>query len=318
MAENEESEITESIAIMARTLTGSAMQARESSARRHQMEAQWKTTLEERDHRQEAQLASSLRQEVYSREFWRTASSENIADHMTVAAHLGQRHPDARMAAMHTADVLRNDYGINVELLNRDHPDSLEGRHHALRDALNDHFSKERAETDADQARVNAQRESAAPEVAAAEITPAESEAEQTTGQTTEQTTEKAAAAAPAEQEQNAEVKEATDRADAARTSETANLAAADRAGSEVHQDREHARAEETTGGRQPGSYTRISKQELNEIQKLDPALVAVRQRQARDFPMSAQAAATGTGKTGPTPARGATKTQNKAQEITR
>lgn len=311
MAENEESEISESIAIMARTLTGSAMQVRETATRNHQAEAQQRAAEQANVQRTEAQLASSLRQEVYSREFWRTASSQNIADHMTVAAHLGRTQPDARMAAMHTSDVLRNDYGINVELMNRDHPNSLEARHHALRDALDDYFNKARAETDADQARVNAQRETAAPEVAAA---PVESEAEQAN----EETTEKAAAAAPAEQEQTGEVKEATDRADQAQKSETANLAAADRAGSEVHQDREHARSEEVTGGRNPESYTRVSKQELTEIQKLDPALVAVRQRQARDFPMSAKAAATGKGNTGPTPARGATKTQNKAQEISR
>lgn len=307
MAENEESEITESIAIMARTLTGSAMQVRETATRNHQADAQQRAAEQATVQRTEAQLASSLRQEVYSREFWRTASSQNIADHMTVAAHLGRTQPDARMAAMHTSDVLRNDYGINVELMNRDHPNSLEARHHALRDALDDYFNKARAETDADQARVDAQRETAAPEVAAA---PAESEAEQTT--------EKAAAAAPVEQDQNAEVAEATGRADQAQQSETANLAAADKAGSEAHQDREHARSEEATGGRHPESYTRVSKQELSEIQKLDPALVAVRARQARDFPMSAQTAATGKGVTGPTPARGATKTQNKAQEISR
>lgn len=49
------------------------------------------------------------------------------------------------------------------------------------------------------------------------------------------------------------------------------------------------------------------TKQELDEIQKLGPALVAVRARQAKDFPMSVQSAATGTGSAGPTPARGAT-----------
>lgn len=308
MAENEESEISESIAIMARTLTGSAMQYRESATRNHQAEAQQRAAQEATVQRTEAQLASAVRQEVYSREFWRTASSENIADHMTVAAHLGRTQPDARMAAMHTADVLRNDFGINVEKMNRDHPNSLEDRHHALRDALDDHFNRARAETDADQARINAQRESAAPEVASAEVSSADHEAQQPA--------EKVEAAATSDQ--SADVKSAEDRAAEARVSETANLAAADRAGSEVKQDREHARAEEATGGRAPERYTRVSKQELSEIQKLDPALVAVRQRQAQDFPMSAQKAATGQGSTGPTPARGAVKTQGKDQVISR
>ncbi|GAA1139821.1 hypothetical protein [Nesterenkonia lutea] len=308
MADNEESEITESIAFFARTITGSAMQYRESATRQHQAEAQQRAAAQANMQRTEAQLASGLRQEVYSREFWRTASSENIADHMTVASHLGRTQPDARMAAMHTADVLRNDFGINVEHMNRDHPNSLEDRHHALRDALDDHFNRARVEADADQTRIDAQRETAVPEVAAAEIAPAETEAEQPA--------ENTQAAAPAEQ--TAEVNEATDRAAEAQSSESANLATADRAGSETHQDQEHARSEEATGGRQPEPYTRVSKQELNEIQKLDPALAAVRQRQAQAFPVSAQSAATGTGKTGPTPARGAVKTQNKSQVISR
>ncbi|MBO0596767.1 hypothetical protein I2485_14945 [Nesterenkonia sp. E16_7] len=310
MADNEESEITESVAIMARTLTGSAMQYREAATRQHQAQAQERAAITEQQRRQEAQLATGLRQEVYSREFWRTASSENIADHMTVASHLARTQPDARMAAMHTADVLRNDFGINVEQMNRDHPNSLEDRHHALRDALDDYFDRARADVDADQARIDAQRDGAAPEVAAAEIAPAENDAEQPA--------EKAAAAAPVEQEQTPEGKEASDRAAEAQKSETENLAEADRAGAEAHQDREHARSEEATGGRQPEPYARVTKQELDEIQKLDPALVAVRQRQAQAFPMSAQTAVTGKGNTGPTPARGAAKTQNKVQEVSR
>lgn len=310
MAENEESEISESIAIMARTLTGSAMQVRETATRNHQAQAQQRAADQANVQRTEAQLASSLRQEVYSKEFWRTASSENIADHMTVASHLGRTQPDARMAAMHTADVLRNDFGINVEQMNRDHPNSLEDRHHALRDALDDHFGKARAETEADQARINAQRETAAPEVAAAEISQDENEAEQTP--------EKSQAAAPAEQEQTPEVNEATDRAAEAQKSETANLAEADRAGSEVHQDREHARSEEATGGRQPQPYARVSAQELNEIQKADPALVAVRQRQAKMFAEPTKTTINSSGEKATKPARGAVATKERGQEISR
>lgn len=306
MAENEESEISESIAIVARTLTGSAMQVRETATRNHQAQAQQRAADQTNVQRTEAQLASSLRQEVYSKEFWRTASSENIADHMTVASHLGRTQPDARMAAMHTADVLRNDFGINVEQMNRDHPNSLEDRHHALRDALDDHFSKARAEIDADQARINAQRETAAPEVAAAELSQDQNEPE------------KSQAAAPAEQEQTPEVKEATDRAADAQKSETASLAEADRAGSEVHQDREHARSEEATGGRQPQPYTRVSAQELNEIQKADPALVAVRQRQARMFAEPTKTTINSSGQKATKPARGAVATKERGQEISR
>ena len=310
MADNEESEITESIAIMARTLTGSAMQVRESATRNHQAQAQQRAAEQANVQRTEAQLASGLRQEVYSREFWRTASSESIADHMTVASHLGRTQPDARMAAMHTADVLRNDFGINVEQMNRDHPNSLEDRHHALRDALDDYFTRARADAEADQGRIDAQRETTTPEVE----TP-------TLDNETEQSAEQSEAAAPAEAgktQDGPEVNAAEDRAAEAKTSETANLAAADRAGSEVNQDHEYTRAEEATGGRQPQPYARVSKQELNEIQKLDPALVAVRQRQAQGFPMSAQKAVTGKGNTGPTPARGAVKTQSKDQVISR
>lgn len=307
MAENEESEITESIAIMARTLTGSAMQYNEVTTRRHTAETQQRNADEANVQRSEAQLASSLRQEVYHQEFWRTASSQNIADHMTVAAHLGQNHPEARNAAMHIADTIRNDYGINVEQINRDHPTSLEGRHVALRDALNDHFQKARAEVEADQARIAAQRETSAPEIS----TPAAE-----SGAATDQPAERVEAAAPVEQ--TSEVQTAEDRAAEARVSEAANLAAADRAGSEARQDREHARSEEATGGRQPQSYSRVSQQELQEIQGRDPALAEVRRRQGSSFGISAKAAMNQPAEKIPTPARGAGVKQAKDQEISR
>lgn len=308
MAENEESEISESIGIMARTLTGSAMQYSEAATRRHQAESQARAAEQDRQQRTDAQLASGLRAEVYNREFWRTASSENIADHITVAAHLGREHPDARMAGMHAADVIRNDYGINVEDIFKDHPTSDMDRHAALRDALDDHFAKERAEADKDQGRIAAQQETPTAEVSAPEVAGAESEAQESS--------QKVEGAAPVEQ--TAETKEAGDRADQARVSESANLAAADKAGAESHQDKENARSEASVGGQQTDPYQRISRQELNEIQKLDPALAAVRQRQAQGFPMSTKAAVTGKGETGPTPARGATKGQSKDAEVTR
>lgn len=335
MAENEESEIMDSVGMLARTITGSGLQAKEAAHRREQTRAQQAQAEEasarrgvEMNHREEAQMASGLRQVTYNREFWRTASSETIADHVTVASHLAPRHPDARMAAMHSADVLRNDFGINIEQMNKDHPGSLEARHFALRDALDDYFNKQSAEVDADQARVEAQQQDQGPEK-----TQAEAENQPTEAVPTPEAEEQATAAASTpggEQETTnlserseatqsaAEAGSADAEAAQAGKSEQQNLAAADRAGAEVRQDREHARAEEATGGRQPDPYQRVSSQELQEIRKLNPELANVRRRQAESYPMSAKTAMNGQSPKTNKPARGATQTQAKPQEIAR
>lgn len=153
MAENEESEIASEFGRTLRLALSGVMQAREAFARRAQMTQAARQAEVEREHQGQAVLARSVGQELHSAGFWKKAGSESIADHVTVAAHLSPNHPEARTGYMHAADRLRNDYGINIEQINRDHPNALAERHAALRDALDDYFDRHRqdAEHDAQQ-----------------------------------------------------------------------------------------------------------------------------------------------------------------------
>lgn len=167
MDANEESEIFDSLGRVTRATAAGTMQTAETASRRAQMGqsakeaeaanqqrfAQTMQRLADRDHKQEATLAQVIRSDSYQRHFWAHAGSEQIADYVTASAHLAPRHPEARSAYMHMSDVLRNDYGINIEQMNRDHPTSLMDRHHALRDALDDYFARQRMDAEADQAR---------------------------------------------------------------------------------------------------------------------------------------------------------------------
>lgn len=115
-----------------RAMMGSGMQVAEQAQRRShmsQMEAQ-------AQFERERGLAEMLRRDLSSPTFWKSAGSEAVADRMTYASELAGRHDAASQAFMTGADRIRNQYGINVEDINRDHPGSAVERHHALRDAL--------------------------------------------------------------------------------------------------------------------------------------------------------------------------------------
>lgn len=153
MAENEEeSEMAAQFGNLLRVAMGSGMQIREAQPRRAQMQASERSAEADRQTRAETNVAAMVNREVYNPEFLRTAGSESIADRVTVAAHLAGTHAEARGAWMHAADVLRNEYGINLEAMNKDHPTSLVDRHAALRDALDDYFARQRLDAEADQA----------------------------------------------------------------------------------------------------------------------------------------------------------------------
>lgn len=81
----------------------------------------------------------------------RPGGSEAIADNFAIATHLKDRHPEAAAAHTHMKDLLRNDYGINIEDINRDHPTALVDQHRALRDPLDDHFNKKFLDAEADE-----------------------------------------------------------------------------------------------------------------------------------------------------------------------
>ncbi|WP_193058550.1 hypothetical protein [Glutamicibacter arilaitensis] len=148
MNDHEESEIMQDFGQILRTVMGSGMQAAEQSQRRAAMRAQEQSMSEAK----ERAVAQMIGQDFASDKFWRAAGSEAIADRMTLSLELATKHgasSEAARAFMTGADRIRNQYGINVEDINNDHPSSAVDRHHALRDALDDHLAGERANAEA-------------------------------------------------------------------------------------------------------------------------------------------------------------------------
>lgn len=146
--DHEESEIMQDLGQLVRTVMGSGMQAAEQAQRRAAMRAQEQAMSEAR----ERAVAQMVGQEFASDKFWRSAGTEAIADRMTLSLALATKHgasSEAARAFITGADRIRNQYGINVEDINNDHPLSAVDRHHALRDALDDYLEGERANAEA-------------------------------------------------------------------------------------------------------------------------------------------------------------------------
>ena len=295
MDANEESEIFESLGRVSRTAAAGTMQTAEMASRREQMRQSAKETeatdqqrhtatmqrLADRDHKQEATLASVMRNDSYQRHFWRHAGSEQIADYMTASAHLAPRHPEARSAYMHISDVLRNDYGINIEQMNRDHPSSLMDRHHALRVAFDDYFNRHRMDAKAERAR---DEQSASIEDEPNRSTNAETAA--ATGSEAAQET----AAADGEPERDPESQASA--ADETQARDEAAQAQSDKTDaqqykSEARKDAVHTRAEEATRGRQPDPYQRTNDANLAAVGARDPQAAGVRSRTRQNFPQA-------------------------------
>lgn len=155
MMEQEETEIVQDLGRTARLILGSGMQAAEQAQRRSHMEGQERLAQEQRAHAalladaaRERSMIEQIRRDFSSTPFWKNAGSESIADRMTVAAELAARHPEAGRTYMDGADRIRNQFGINVEDINRDHPTAPADRHTALRDALDDYFSSHRLDAE--------------------------------------------------------------------------------------------------------------------------------------------------------------------------
>lgn len=298
MDANEESEIFESLGRVSRTAAAGTMQTAEMVSRRQQVDqsaqereaqdqqrhAETMQRLADRDHKQEATLASVMRNDAYQRHFWAHAGSEQIADYMTASAHLAPRHAEARSASMHISDVLRNDYGINIEQMNREHPTSLMDRHHALRDALDEHFNRHRMDAEADQARG---QESATIDGEAEQAPRAETAAARGTKSTQEPTV----VDGEAERAQDSQIRSAEEtqarEAAQARGDETSSLADAQQHKSDARQDAAHTRAEEATGGRQPNPYQRTSDANLAAVEARNSQAAGVRSRTRQNFPQS-------------------------------
>lgn len=316
MADNEESEMIGELGQTLRLALGSSLQVQEAHQRRldtaqRASQAESATTAAEAAdrHRVEAAAARDVNTELYRREFWRTASAQSVADHVTVAAHLSPRHPEARTAWMHAADLLRNDYGINLEDINRDHPGSLVQRHAALRDAMDDYVARLRSDAEAatvdgpNERPLAGDREAVAANVGDAlkkqeEIVNAETEQittvlpteERDTGQdnteNVEATTQTEADTAREEAQAEPDAGGATEDRDALRGSEAAHLREASEAGDLAELDRRNADTEAQTGGRE----ARMTPEQLRQIEIAanNPEHAQVRQRQVASFPEKA------------------------------
>lgn len=299
MDANEESEIFDSLGRVSRTAAAGTMQTAEMASRRKQMSqsaneneaanqqrhAETMQRLADRDHKQEASLAQVIRNDAYQRHFWAHAGSEQIADYMTASAHLAPRHAEARSASMHISDVLRNDYGINIEWMNRDHPTSLMGRHHALRDALDDYFARQRMDAEADQARG---QEAASLEGGADRTESAEAAVNSDTEATQHSViADSEAARSPQAPASSADETQARDAAAQARSDKPDALADAQQYKGEARLDAAHTRAEEATGGREPHLYRRTTDANIAAIEAKNPQAAGVRSRTRANFPQS-------------------------------
>lgn len=155
MENDEESEISMEFGRVLRMGLGAAMQVKEASDRlaaNQDSEAQ--------KHRLQQQVASVLKKDMAAPGFVKM-SSQQIADRMTVASELSARHPDASKAFMAGSDRLRNELGINVEDIYKNHPQSAAERYQALRNAIDDYQASARLNQEA-----NAERGQDEPEAA--------------------------------------------------------------------------------------------------------------------------------------------------------
>lgn len=143
---NEESEMSQEFGQLVRVLTGSGMQVQEANMRRKQARSIEQARMDQQRQAQDKAMAEMVNETLNDRNFWATAGAEEIADNVTVAAHLSPTQPKARTAYMHASDMLRNEYGINLEDINRDHPTSLSDRHVAIRDELDSFFERQRVQ----------------------------------------------------------------------------------------------------------------------------------------------------------------------------
>lgn len=153
-----------------RAVMGSGMQMAENAQRRAQMRLSEANAEVER----ERNVAQMVHRDLSSAQFWKSAGNEAIADRMIVASELAGRHESASQAFMAGADRIRNQFGINVEDINRDHPTAATDRHRALRDALDDYLAGQREHAEgnpvaAEQAQENEEAHQAVAERAAGE-----------------------------------------------------------------------------------------------------------------------------------------------------
>lgn len=143
MENDEESDISMEFGRVLRMSLGAAMQVKEAFDRRAANQNPVVQT-----HRAQQQLAAVLKKDVASPDFTKL-SSQQIADRMTVASELSANHRDASTAFMSGSDRLRNELGINIEDIYKNHPQSAEERHQAVRNAIDDYHASARLNQEA-------------------------------------------------------------------------------------------------------------------------------------------------------------------------
>mgnify|MGYP006948757578 CR=1 FL=1 len=93
MAMDDESQIAEDFGMMVRMVTGASMQLRENQLRARAMQVQSVQRAGTEEARVRANAARVVQHDLYSRDFWRHAGSESIADRLAVAAALAASVP---------------------------------------------------------------------------------------------------------------------------------------------------------------------------------------------------------------------------------
>lgn len=272
MVEEAEAEIGAEFDRVLRSSLMSGMQMRELAERRQQERQRQTEQQGSRESANQQAVASNLRSDAYSQQFWNNASAERVADNLTVASELAKDHPAASSAYMQMSDVLRNEYGINIEHINRDHPTAGADRHQAILDALDDKLASSRLTGEA-----AAERGEAAEAREGAEADGEKSEAPG--NDAPEQAGEAEATADGQRSEAVAMESEADakgDRAADKRESESTNLRTAAEAGSEKHRDRQYTRADEAA---------------LGNVARTNPDAAQSRRASAQSFPKPASTA---------------------------
>lgn len=266
---NEETEMTQEFGQLVRILTGSSMQMREAAYHRNvaKAEAEVEKRIQQEQQQKEELIAESVNDKLRSESLWANQDATEIADHVVVAAHLGETHDAALDGYNYAADMLRDNYGINLAEMNRDHPTSWADQHEALQQALSDHFEAQQKEAEAEQLSNQPEQETQDLEEEA------EADAEQLSN----------------EPDHEPQAKDLESEADAARQSEGANLQRADDYAAEQSQDERHAQQEASTGGRQPAPYQRVTDAQREQLNSQNPGYGDTRQRQGKQFTKSSQ-----------------------------
>lgn len=259
--------------------------------------------------------------DLYRNEFWKYAGAESIADRMAVAATLGETNPAAQSAWMHGADVIREMYGIDLQKINRGHPNSQEERHAALRDVLDDRLQMNQLDTQADRVR----------ESAPAQDRPAEQPAEQPAQdgeqeQEQESAREEGGEAEPAQDAEELEADsdrermeegEALERADRAEDAARDDDAVVDTDGLAARRDFARERAEEAeTAPKTPEQRAAETERvNLELLEQTAPELVQVRVRQLQSFALNPSKALEASQQRGRRP-RGGQGAEQERQEV--